>query len=330
MTLLRTSNLRAALACYALAGCRMDNPAFGDDELGASESAGETLGTTDTGESGSSTSDATTTATSDPTSDPTSDATSDATSDTSDSTEGSEGIEPDMMGENVCDAIFAPPYPVVYGVPEVFDGNACPVVVDHYVKLTGPGPAAGLVMVQRCPNGCGAGCGGESYPIGVVGLSSFADPIVEFAAQQPIMCLHVQTGPSYGLDDARCGYASMWIGGVLPSTVDLLVAQHQPGQLPVGAGAAFNGNPPPTLGADKTVCACETAFANADVACCLESMLEAYSSTLVFAGSEVEPGEETVVGLGIGEWRFSVAQAQKYPACDVEPLGVSWALAREL
>lgn len=328
MTLLRTSNIRAALASLALAGCRMDNPAFGDDELGASESAGETLGTSDAGESGSSTSDATTTATSDPSTD----TTSDATTDTSDSTEGSEGIEPDMMGENVCDAIFAPPYPVVYGEPEVFDGNACPAaIVDHFVKVTGPGPDVGLVMVQRCPNGCGDGCDGESYAIGVVGLSNFWDPIVDLAVQQNV-CLRVQTGPSYGLDDARCGYASMWIGGVQPSTLDLLVAQHQPGQLPVTAGAAFNGHPPPALGADKTVCTCETAFANqdADVACCLDSMLETYSSTLVFAGSEVKPDDEAVVDLGIGQWRFSVAQAQKYPACDVEPLGVSWALAREL
>lgn len=310
-------------------GCRMDNPAYGDDDVAGSESAGESTSAAEVGETGS---------TSVGTSEGTSDATSnDATSSSEGTTDGSEAdvdtsdaIELDMMEAPICEADFTEPYSVIYGVPAAFDGDMCPALVaGHYAKVTGEGPDAGLVMVQRCTSELCNSCSGSSYPLGVVGLDDFSTPLVEWAANGTV-CLKLQTGPSYGLDADRCGYSTLWVGEVFEG-IDLLVAQHAVAQLPASGVAALGGLPP-ALGITVDSCECEGLFGPGDpnLECCQASMVAPSTATLVFAGIEVAAGEFLQVVLGQVPWTFSVAQAQHVPTCDNQGApGVSWALTRD-
>ncbi len=316
-----------------LAACEMDNPAFGDDELGGS---GDTSAS-ESGESGSSsgsdTTDATTTdtttgdtTTGDTTAGDTTPGDSTDTS-TSDSTDGS-----DTGGVEMCMGEFGDPFVPIYGETGAFNGQCPPVVTSQYLRLTGVGLETGLVMGQRCMvAGCDS-CSGTSIPVGVVGLDDFSGPLGELLEQGLSPCIKVQTGPILGIDGAtRCTYSSIWIGAGNP-IVDVLLASHDPAALPAAGSTLLGDNGIPEVGDTVTHCPCESLFGpgSEDLGCCLDSMTEPAVASLAFAGADVLPVGMAQVGFANGLWNFHVAQSQVRPSCD-NPEGsaeTSWALVR--
>jgi hypothetical protein len=298
----------------------MDNPAFDDDQADeVGDSADTTSDDATSSESGSSSSSSSD-----------NNDTADADDATGESGEDETSVEPDLPMVQECPD-FGLPYSPIYGFPEVFGGQCPAVVTNQRLKVTGPGPAAGLVMAQRCDGDSCSACDGESLPLGVTGLDDFAAPQIALVQNQAIVCLDVQTGTFRGLDSGRCLYDSMWVGK--DDGIDLLIAQHRTSPLPPAGSAALGGTPLPAFGQTQMHCSCDTLYEVDDpnLGCCQNLGVVPSMSSLEFAGSDVLPPYAGPVSFNSINWTFHAAQAQYLPDCsDQIPVAaeISWALVR--
>lgn len=302
-----------ALGC-AMPGCSMPNPAFdeGDDELGdaSSTSAGDGDGDGDT-------------QTETEASASSSESQGDASS--SDTSEAETGLPTDLPPE-VCTAPFAAPYAPLFGHASQF-GGVCPATVSAFLKVSDPGPVAGLLIGDVCFDNTCSECGGGSYVFGVAGLGDFSAPLAE-QAEFVKTCVHVVTGAQHGQDeDARCIFDSMWVGEV----ADRLLVLAHPSPLPEPGLALIEGKPLPAIGAASLPCSCAMTFdpAQDEFDCCVDMMLEPYVASLAFLGADVLPGGVGDVVLDSATWSFHVAQAQLLPNCEASSFSQSWALVRQ-
>ncbi len=298
-----------------LSGCRMINPAFdegGADELGdaADTSSSDSAETSTTGSTTSTSTDS---------------ATSTDSGDQADSTD--QAMELDLPVDPTCEYEFSSPFMPTYGKPIEFDGMICPpAIIKQVLKVTGAGPAPGLVMAQRCAfDGCG-GCVGNSIPVGVPGLADFSSPLVTLVNDQQVACINIQTGPAHGVDaNDQCIFDSIWVSGELGAR---LLASRAPSTLPPGGVTLLEGKPPPSTGGLGGKCTCEAAFdPGADFDCCDNSMSYPEVTSLQFLNVDVLPGFSEPVFIGT-EFEFHVAQSQSIPCDDQINVQASWALVR--